>query len=192
MYSDLVVLVLQPIFVFSRYWLQILAWLLGIVAEVHSNIPQFYLNYALNYAATGFFPDSFISHPTILCCINHAILKMSLSKNIFVSMKSLNVEGNRNWFVMYVCKFSYYPQIGHGIAQAVSHWLPTAAAWVRAQLKSCAIRGGQSGAGASFLRGLRFPLLILIPPTAPHSSSSIIRGWYNRPINGSLSPHPRN
>jgi hypothetical protein len=29
---------------------------------------------------------------------------------------------------------------------------------------------------------LRFPLPILIPPTAPHSSSSIIWGWYNRPV----------
>jgi hypothetical protein len=33
-----------------------------------------------------------------------------------------------------------------------------------------------------FLRVLRFPLPILIPPTAPHSS--IIRGWYNRPNSG--------
>jgi hypothetical protein len=39
-----------------------------------------------------------------------------------------------------------------------------------------------SGAGAGFLRVLRFPLPILIPPTAPHSS--IIRGWYNRPTSG--------
>jgi hypothetical protein len=27
-------------------------------------------------------------------------------------------------------------------------------------------------------------LPILNPPTAPHSSSSIIRGWYNRPLSG--------
>jgi hypothetical protein len=38
--------------------------------------------------------------------------------------------------------------------------------------------------GAGFLQVLRFPLPILIPPTAPHSSSSIIRDWYNRPISG--------
>jgi hypothetical protein len=37
--------------------------------------------------------------------------------------------------------------------------------------------------GAGLLRALRFPLTILIPPTAPHSSSTI-RGWYNRPISG--------
>jgi hypothetical protein len=41
--------------------------------------------------------------------------------------------------------------------------------------------GGQSGAGASFLRVLRFPLPIFIPPIGPKSSSSIIWGLYNRP-----------
>jgi hypothetical protein len=33
-----------------------------------------------------------------------------------------------------------------------------------------------------FFPVLRFPLPILIPPTAPYSS--IIRGWYSRPTNG--------
>jgi hypothetical protein len=37
---------------------------------------------------------------------------------------------------------------------------------------------------AGFLRVFRFPLPILIPPTAPHSSWSMIRCWYNRPVNG--------
>jgi hypothetical protein len=71
---------------------------------------------------------------------------------------------------------------GRAMAQAVSRWLPTAVARVRSQVKSCGIRGGQSGTGARFLRVLRFPLPILIPPTAPHSS--IIRDWYNRPNSG--------
>jgi hypothetical protein len=43
------------------------------------------------------------------------------------------------------------------IVQAVSRWLPTAAA----RVWSCEICGGQSGAGAGFLRVLRFPLPIL-------------------------------
>jgi hypothetical protein len=80
--------------------------------------------------------------------------------------------------------FLYLPQHkGRAIAQEVSRRLPTAAARVRAQVRSCGICGGQSGTGACFLRVLRFLLPILIPPIAPHSSS-IIRGWYNRSING--------
>jgi hypothetical protein len=44
--------------------------------------------------------------------------------------------------------------------------------------------GGQNGTGTGFLRILRFPLPILIPPTDPQSPSSIIRGWHNRPVSG--------
>jgi hypothetical protein len=54
-------------------------------------------------------------------------------------------------------------EAGRAIAQAVSRWLPTAAAWVRSQVRSCGICGGQSG----FLQVLLFPPPILIPPTAP-------------------------
>jgi hypothetical protein len=63
--------------------------------------------------------------------------------------------------------------LGRAIAQAISCRLPTAAARVR----SCGICGEQSGAGASILRVLRFPL-----PFAPQSPASIIWGWYNRPV----------
>jgi hypothetical protein len=51
-----------------------------------------------------------------------------------------------------------------GKAQAVSRWLLTAAARVQTQVYPCGICGGQSGAGAGFLRVLRFPLPIFIPP----------------------------
>jgi hypothetical protein len=58
---------------------------------------------------------------------------------------------------------------GRVLAQAVSRWLHTAAARVRAQVRHCGICGGQSGTGAGFLRVLRFPLSIIIPPNSPSS-----------------------
>jgi hypothetical protein len=61
-------------------------------------------------------------------------------------------------------------------SQAVSRWLPTAAARVRARVWSSGICGGQNGAGAGFLRVLRFLLPIFIPPIAPQSPSSVIWG----------------
>jgi hypothetical protein len=70
---------------------------------------------------------------------------------------------------------------GRTIAQAISRWLPTAAARVRSRVWSSGICGGRSGAGTGFLRVLRFPLPIFIPPIAPQSASPIIWGWYNRP-----------
>jgi hypothetical protein len=72
------------------------------------------------------------------------------------------------------------------VAQAVSHWLRTAAARVRARVRSCGICGGPSGTGAGFLRVLRFPLP-LIPWIAPNSSLSFtIRVWYSRPVIASV------
>jgi hypothetical protein len=94
----------------------------------------------------------------------------------------------------------YLPELaldlGLAIAQAVSRWLPTAAARVRSKFGSCGICGGKSDTGAGFLRVLRFPLPFLIP-TTPQSSSTI-RGWYNRPNIGRRTkwtqshPTPRN
>jgi hypothetical protein len=63
---------------------------------------------------------------------------------------------------------TYVSICSRAIAQAVSRRLPTEAALVWAQVRSCGTYGGQSGTGAGFLRILRFPLPILIPPTAPH------------------------
>jgi hypothetical protein len=70
------------------------------------------------------------------------------------------------------------------MAQAVSRRLPTAAAGVRAQVRSCGIYGRQSGSWAGFLRVFPFPLQVPISPTTPQSPSSIFRAWYNRPISG--------
>jgi hypothetical protein len=62
--------------------------------------------------------------------------------------------------------------VGRAIAEAVSRWLPTAAARVRSWVWSSGICGGQSGAGAGILRVLRFPLPIFIPPNNSPSSQS--------------------
>jgi hypothetical protein len=69
---------------------------------------------------------------------------------------------------------------GRVVAQAVNRRLFTAAAWVRAHVRSCGICGGESEIRAGFLRMLRIPLP-LISPAPPHSSSSIIRDSYSRP-----------
>jgi hypothetical protein len=75
---------------------------------------------------------------------------------------------------------------GRVIAQAVSRWLPTAAVRGSRTGRHVGFCGGQSGAGACFLRVLRFPLpnsfyqllqkiiIIII-------NQSIIGDMYNRP-----------
>jgi hypothetical protein len=79
------------------------------------------------------------------------------------------------------------------VAQAVSRRLPTAAARVRAWVRSCGFCGGQSGTGAGFLRVLRFTLPIHIPPIAPQSSwAGTIGQTVPRPqyqVDSSVSPH---
>jgi hypothetical protein len=49
----------------------------------------------------------------------------------------------------------------------------------------------ESGAGAGFLRVLRFSLPIFIPPISPQSPSPIIRGWYNRPVVAAVPKVPQ-
>jgi hypothetical protein len=85
---------------------------------------------------------------------------------------------------------------GGAVTQALSRRFPTAAARVRAHVSSCGLCGGQSVTGAGFLQVILFPLPILIPPTALHSSS-IILDWYNSPVSDrrtkwthSLTPPP--
>jgi hypothetical protein len=57
---------------------------------------------------------------------------------------------------------------GLAVAQAVSRWLPTAAARVRVWA-ACGVCGGQSGTAVCFLLVLRFHLPIIIPPISPSS-----------------------
>jgi hypothetical protein len=71
--------------------------------------------------------------------------------------------------------------LGRAIPLAVSRWLPTATARVRAWVWPSGICGGQSGAGAGFVRALRFPLTVFMPPNSPSSQSpgagTIGRNW---------------
>jgi hypothetical protein len=81
------------------------------------------------------------------------------------------------WMVTHLLNYGLFEgaviisDYGRAIAQAVSRSLPTAAARVRARVWSNGICGGPSGAGAGFLRVLRFPLPIFIPPNSPSSQS---------------------
>jgi hypothetical protein len=63
------------------------------------------------------------------------------------------------------------PVDGRAIAQAVSRRLPTAAARVQTRVGTWDFVMYKSGAGAGFLRELRFPLSIYIPSCSPQSSS---------------------
>jgi hypothetical protein len=55
------------------------------------------------------------------------------------------------------------------IAQALSRCPPTAAARVRARIRSSGTCGGQISAGAGFLQVFRFPLPIFLLTTSPSS-----------------------
>jgi hypothetical protein len=65
----------------------------------------------------------------------------------------------------------YATSRGRAIAQAVSRRLPTAAARVQTRVGTWDFVMDKSGAGAGFLRELRFPLPIYIPSCSPQSSS---------------------
>jgi hypothetical protein len=85
----------------------------------------------------------------------------------------------RTVYILYICVSKL---IKKGPCHSSGGYSP--ASRVRSQVRSCGICGGRSVSGADFLRVLRFPLPILIPPTAPHSSSSVIWCRYTRPNSG--------
>jgi hypothetical protein len=55
---------------------------------------------------------------------------------------------------------------GRVVAQAISRWLHSAAAWVRVRA-AFGVSGEQSGTGVGFLRVLPFPLPIISPISPP-------------------------
>jgi hypothetical protein len=87
---------------------------------------------------------------------------------------------------------AYYILFDRTIAQAVSRRLPTAAPWVRAQVRSCGFRGGLSGIGADFL-----PSTSVFPDNlhSTYCSTLIIiiyhPGLWPTYQVGLVSPHPK-
>jgi hypothetical protein len=61
-------------------------------------------------------------------------------------------------------------KLGGALAHAVSRWFPTAAARVRALVKSCGVYGGERASGAGFLR----VLWLLMSISCSYSCSTII------------------
>jgi hypothetical protein len=84
-----------------------------------------------------------------------------------VYMEKLNDKHKTLKTNLFIFNLLFYIPQGRAVAQAVSRWLPTAAARVRVWV-ACGVCGGQRGTGAGFLRVLRFPLPI-IPPISPSS-----------------------
>jgi hypothetical protein len=93
----------------------------------------------------------------------------ALAMNFNVQMLIIRSKSPSQFILRFITSSS-----GRAVPQEVH------AAWVRSEVRSYSICGGQSDTGAGFLRVLRFPLPS-IQPTAPHSSS-IIQGWYNSPM----------
>jgi hypothetical protein len=106
---------------------------------------------------------------------NSASQSREMEKKVFFNADLTTSDKHTNWQSRHhqrlTMEVSYGAEqnggLGRDIAQAVSRLLPTAAARVRAQVRSCVICGGQSGTRAGFLRVLWFPLPILILSTAP-------------------------
>jgi hypothetical protein len=79
--------------------------------------------------------------------------------------------------VLSTIRFCRNPEIyGRAIAQTVSSRLPTAAARVRARVRSCGICGRQSGTGTGF------PCQFAFHGVLPQSSSLIRSGWIEQTV----------
>jgi hypothetical protein len=80
---------------------------------------------------------------------------------------------------------------GRAIAQAVSRWLPTAAARVRSRVWSSGICGGQSGGGAVFSEYFAFPCQSLFHKILHHLGQATIgQSVADVPSGSSWTPPP--
>jgi hypothetical protein len=125
-----------------------LSWYLKVHYGIHKSPPLAPVRNWLNQAC----------NITELVCIKSVIIQpFFLSSHLSSGLLSSG----------FITEIFYTLVNGRAIAQAVSHWLPTAAARVRSRVWSSGICGGQIGAGAGSLRVLRFPLPIFIPSNFP-------------------------
>jgi hypothetical protein len=141
-----------------------------------------------------------------LACISQVASSSEIFLHItFYTLTMVVIEFKRLWTILIrrnsFCTCSYklidampVTHPGHGIAQAVSRWLPYAADRVRAPVWSSGICGRQSDAGADFLRVPRFPLPIFIPPNSPSSQSpragTVDQKWPTCRVDPVWTPHP--
>jgi hypothetical protein len=105
--------------------------------------------------------------------VNNKLLKTSLSNTRIrqASRKptSYRLDTNANLKIL-TLKLTVISK-GRTVAQAVSHWLPTAASRIRARVWQVGFVVEKMALGQVFLRVLRFPLPIFILPNSPSSQS---------------------
>jgi hypothetical protein len=150
---------------------------------------------SLFHESTNYRPSSSLLHhgqwnDVMLCAWTQISWARSVSWDYTSVRLGLRMEGaclSTDWFpykLLQMYQRDFILDLISLICQQLSNSrkLPTAAAPVRARVRSCGICGERSDTGAGFLRVLRFPLPIFIPPIAPQPPLSIIWGWYNRPM----------
>jgi hypothetical protein len=105
----------------------------------------------------------------------HTVRNVNTMRNFVVTSDEFNLDQIHTNFL-----------VGRATPQAVNHWLPTTVARVWSD--------GQSGAGAGFLRVLRFPLPIFIPLNSPSSQSpgagTTGQKWPTCRVDPVWSPYP--
>jgi hypothetical protein len=101
------------------------------------------------------------------------LLRINKHSQAFTAPPPSSSEVCSNKTAGYVLHYQSGNRILGPLTQAVSRRLPTAAARVPSQVRSCGIWGGQIGTATSLLPVLWFPLPIPSPLTAPYSLISL-------------------
>jgi hypothetical protein len=107
----------------------------------------------------------------IFCLDKHSSLSQLRSHKFWLYLATLEskMTNDTNEIESVVTTFTkrYSPEwfSSRTVFHLFNHWLPIASAQIRSQIRSYEIFGGQNGTNLGFLRVLRFPLPIHIPPT---------------------------